>query len=246
MQDWMIQVKGYAWTVTTPRGYQSFCPLGAALNVVGERWALLIVRDLMLGPRRYSDLLHGLGGVGTDILAARLRGLESAGVVKRTGHGRAQRYELTTSGQALRPVVLELSRWGVERLELPDDPSDVPLRIPLTALLVDPSPLPQDVNGIYEIRVGSEIVVFEVMDGNSRLAADMEPTTIIEMTPVGLRSLIMGVPTSRIAAAGDLYVEGDGQAASDLLETLASRDVLSILRRRFQTGAEGTLRREAI
>ena len=103
--------------------------MGAALNAVGDRWALLIVRDLMLGPRRYSDLLRGLGGIGTDILAARLRGLEDAGLVTRRRGDGAQSYELTTAGRALRPVLVELARWGADRLEFPDDPSEVPPRV---------------------------------------------------------------------------------------------------------------------
>ena len=71
---WIIQAKSATlWKVASPLAYQSFCPVGAALNVVGERWALLIVRDLFLGPRRYSELQTGLGGIGTDVLAARLR-----------------------------------------------------------------------------------------------------------------------------------------------------------------------------
>ena len=98
--------------MASPVGYQAFCPVGAALNVVGERWALLIVRDLFLGPRRYSELLKGLGGIPTDILAARLRTLQEQGVVRQVGEGRARGYELTESGQALGPVLRELGRWG--------------------------------------------------------------------------------------------------------------------------------------
>ena len=95
---WKIQVIA-AWTIQVKSGilqewllrsaYQTFCPVGAALNVVGERWALLIVRDLFLGPRRYSELLKGLGGIPTDILAARLRTLQEQGVVQ-TGRERAR------------------------------------------------------------------------------------------------------------------------------------------------------------
>ena len=85
--------------MASPVGYQTFCPVGAALNVVGERWALLIVRDLFLGPRRYSELLRGLGGIPTDILAARLRTLRQEGIVRQVGEGRTQRYELTESGR---------------------------------------------------------------------------------------------------------------------------------------------------
>src|SRR6185312_2383854 len=119
--------------MAAPVDYQSFCPAGAALNVIGERWALLIVRDLLLGPRRYSDLLSGLGGVGTDILAARLRTLQEHGIVQQVGEGRGRRYELTASGQELRPVLREQSRWGADRLRLPADPSQMPVRVPLTS-----------------------------------------------------------------------------------------------------------------
>ena len=129
--------------MASPIGYQTFCPVGSALNVVGERWALLIVRDLLLGPRRYSELLSGVGGIGTDILAARLRTLQEHGVVRQVGRGRAQRYELTESGQALRPVLTELARWGAERLRLPADPSQIPPRVPLTSMLVGATAIPR-------------------------------------------------------------------------------------------------------
>src|SRR5262249_16850361 len=133
--DYPSQV-GTLRDVASPVGYQTFCPVGAALNVVGERWALLIVRDLFLGPRRYSELLKGVGGIPTDILAARLRTLQEQGIVRQVGTGRAQRYELTESGQALGPVLRELGRWGADRLRLPDDPAEIPTRVPLTSLLL--------------------------------------------------------------------------------------------------------------
>src|SRR6266581_2420539 len=149
---WTIQVKsGTLWDMASPIGYQTFCPVGAALNVVGERWALLIVRDLLLGPRRYSELLTGLGGIGTDILAARLRTLQEHGIVRHVGEGRAQRYELTDSGKALRSVLTELGRWGAHRLRLPANPSQVPPRVPLPSLLVGATAVPRQANGLYEV-----------------------------------------------------------------------------------------------
>ena len=90
LATWIIQVNPVMLRrVASPVGYQSFCLVGAALNVVGERWALLVVRDLLLGPRRYSDLLAGLGGIGTDILAARLRALQDHGIGDRPAKGAA-------------------------------------------------------------------------------------------------------------------------------------------------------------
>src|SRR6478672_12778602 len=111
--------------MAAPVSYQTFCPVGAALNVVGERWALLIVRDLFLGPRRYSELQKGLGGIPTDILAARLRTLREQGIVRQVGKGRAERYELTDSGEELRPVLAALAGWGADRVRLPHDPSQI-------------------------------------------------------------------------------------------------------------------------
>ena len=218
--------------MASPRGYQPFCPVGAALNAVGDRWALLVVRDLMLGPRRFSELLEGLGGVSTDILTARLRQLEEAGVVCRTGRGRAQRYELTDSGTALRPVLIELSRWGAERLRFPEDLSDIPPRVPLTALLLGASTLPAAANGTFEIRVGEEAVIVEVGHGELAVVPDAQPATTIELTVAGLRGLVAGLRLSRIAATGDVAIHGDRQAGRALLDTLTGPDLLSGLRRR--------------
>lgn len=214
----------------SPVGYQSFCPVGAALNVVGERWALLVVRDLLLGPRRYSELLNGLGGIGTDILAARLRTLQEHGIVRQVGEGRAQRYELTDSGRALRPVLTELARWGADRLRLPADPSRIPVRVPLTSLLVGASGLPRQANGAYEVRVGDEAVRVDVAGGQVEIAPDGEPTTTIELTRPGLRALVLGASASEIEEAGDLAVHGNRRRAHALLDALAGPPLLAGLR----------------
>ena len=183
--------------MAAPVGYQTFCPVGAALNVVGERWTLLIVRDLFLGPRRYSELLKGLGGIPTDILAARLRTLQEEGIVRQVGTGRAQRYELTESGQALGPVLRELGRWGADRLVLPADPSEIPTRVPLTSLLLGGAPYPRQANGGYEVRIAEETVRVEVDAGQIHAAPDSEPDTTIDLTRPGMRALILGAQRHR-------------------------------------------------
>lgn len=101
------------------RSYQHYCAIGRSLDVVGDRWNLLIVRELCGGARRYSDLFADLPGISTDVLAARLRDLESDGVVARRRMGprnNAAVYQLTERGQALRPVLAALSDWGTVRL----------------------------------------------------------------------------------------------------------------------------------
>jgi DNA-binding HxlR family transcriptional regulator len=223
--------------VASPVGYQTFCPVGAALNVVGERWALLIVRDLFLGPRRYSELLKGLGGIPTDILATRLRTLQEQGIVRRVGTGRAQRYELTESGQALGPVLKELGRWGADRLELPADPSQIPTRVPLTSLLLGGAPYPRQANGEYEVRVEDETVRVEVDAGQIQAAPGSEPDTTIDLTRAGMRALILGARASEIEEAGDLSINGNRRHAHALLNTLTGPPRLASLREQLEADA---------
>ncbi|WP_299577569.1 helix-turn-helix domain-containing protein [uncultured Williamsia sp.] len=101
------------------RSYQHHCAVSRALDVVGDRWSLLIVRELCGGPRRYSDLFADLPGISTDMLATRLRELEARGVVRRrdgeSGSRRAA-YELTSDGEDLRPILGALAQWGVRHL----------------------------------------------------------------------------------------------------------------------------------
>ena len=101
------------------RTYGQFCGLARALDLVGERWALLVVRELLLGPRRFTDLLDGLPGVSTNVLATRLRQLERAGLVRRDvlpPPAASAVYELTDHGRALEPAVAALGRWGAASL----------------------------------------------------------------------------------------------------------------------------------
>lgn len=209
------------WGMPAPRGYQPFCPLGAALNAVGDRWALLIVRDLMLGPRRFSELTAGLGGISTDILTARLRGLQDAGVVRRSGRGRQASYELTSSGRQLQPALLALARWGASRLRLPDDHAAVPARVILTALLLDPPPLPLEVAGCFELRVGTERAVFDIADSALTVDAAGPADAIITLDPGGLRALAMGASASQLEASQQVTIDGDNEAAHALLDALS-------------------------
>jgi DNA-binding HxlR family transcriptional regulator len=223
--------------MASPVGYQTFCPVGAALNVVGERWALLIVRDLILGPRRYSELQKGLGGIPTDILAARLRALQREGVVRQVGQGRAQRYELTEAGQALGPVLRELGRWGADRLELPADPAKIPTRVPLTSLLLGGAPYPRQANGAYEVRVAEETVRVEVDAGRIQAAPESEPDTSIELTRPGMRALILGARASEIEQSGELSIQGKRRRAHALLNALTGPVRLAALRPQLEAAA---------
>ena len=108
------------------RKFDQYCPVAHALSLVGERWSLLIVRELLHGPKRYTDLTHGLPGIGTNILAARLRDLEESGVVqKRTLPPPAAStvYELTEYGAGLKEALYALARWGARTIG-PPGPDD--------------------------------------------------------------------------------------------------------------------------
>jgi len=101
------------------RSYAQLCGIATALDVIGDRWTLLVVRDLLLGALRFGDLAEGLPGIGTNTLAARLKHLESTGVVHRRLLPLPERgtvYELTTYGRELEPILLGLGRWGTKSM----------------------------------------------------------------------------------------------------------------------------------
>jgi DNA-binding HxlR family transcriptional regulator len=102
--------------------YDQYCPIACALGLVGERWTLLVVRELMQGPKRYTDLAAELPGIGTNILAARLKELEAAGLVEKhklPPPAASTVYELTAAGRNLRPVLHELARFGAKLMGPP-------------------------------------------------------------------------------------------------------------------------------
>ncbi len=204
------------------RSYRQFCPAARALDIVGERWTLLVVRDLLHGPKRYTDLQAGLPGVGPNVLAARLRSLEQAGLVekKRLPPPAASTvYSLTELGEGLRPVVASLFEWGLQLLDAPSKHDAVKASYWLPALeaAAQPDALGPDVDDQYEFRVGGEVVAAAVRGGELRTwdgpaeRPDVVVTTDHE-TFAGLgRATVL--PADAIAA-GRLRVEGDPQAAA--------------------------------
>jgi DNA-binding HxlR family transcriptional regulator len=211
--------------------------MASALDVIGDRWALLIVRDLILGARRFTELAASLPGIGTDILTARLRGLQDADIVRRRGSGRQQRYQLTARGHALRPVLAELGRWGAVLLSPPASPDQVAARTGLTTLFLDPRPAPADLAGVFDIGCDGETARVEVRDQEITLVpADGDPadpaTTVIELTRTGLLGVLAGAATQDLIARGDLAIRGDQPAGAVLIAALANPGVLAALTQR--------------
>jgi DNA-binding HxlR family transcriptional regulator len=184
--------------------YHQYCPVAHALDLIGDRWALLIVRELMLGQRRYTDLADALPGIGTNILAGRLRHLEGAGVVRRTKlppPAAVTVYELTTEGRALDDVLRSLAQWGGRTMGSPAAGDCWSMYAVHMRFRPDAA-----VDGIYELRfAGAEVMSLEVRDGTLTTVHGeaSEPTLVLEVEPETLHALIEGVETPESALAGD-------------------------------------------
>jgi DNA-binding HxlR family transcriptional regulator len=210
------------------RSYGQFCAIARALDVVGDRWSLLIARELLFrGACRYTDLLHGLPGIATNLLGERLRALEQAGVVYREDAPppiATTLYHLTERGQALRPVIVELARWGVPLMANPADSDAFRsywLAYPVTLYFGEH---PGDGSHIsIEARIGDESMTIETVDGrlNIRPGTAKDPELILRGNP----QLIVGTLTGKLplaqAEARGLTYEGN-PVALDRLHTRAA------------------------
>ena len=182
--------------------YDAYCPVAHALGLVGERWSLLVVLELMHGPKRYTDLTESLPGIGTNILASRLRDLEAHGlVVKRTlpPPAASRVYELTEYGQALRPVIRELALWGARSLGPPTDEDELfPgwLANALDAVLAQLAP-----PGRFQFRVGDEVA--SLVDGEAMPGAIEEPDVVVEGDPEGMYHMFVHNRLDLVSVQGD-------------------------------------------
>jgi DNA-binding HxlR family transcriptional regulator len=148
------------------RTYGDPCGIARALDLIGERWALLVVRELLLGPKRFTDLRAGLPHVGPDMLAQRLRELEQVGVLRRgklPPPAGARVYELTDWGRELEPVVLALGRWG-SQAPFPPEQADLGTDALIIALktLFDPERARALRGSTFELRLGEDVFALRV------------------------------------------------------------------------------------
>lgn len=193
--------------------FEQYCPVAHALELVGERWSLLIVRELLKGPKRYTDLADALPRIGTNVLAARLKELEACElIVKRRlpPPTPAQVYELTSYGVGLRPIVRELARWGLHSLPAPrDDENLAPGWLP-DALETFFAPVAPD--GSFEFRIGDEVAA--LVDGEV-VAGSVEPDVLVEANPRAFYYLFVERRWDGID------VEGDRELLEQLLDAAA-------------------------
>ncbi|HWU60049.1 MAG TPA: helix-turn-helix domain-containing protein [Microbacteriaceae bacterium] len=211
----------------TNQHYGQFCGLARAAEIVGQRWTLLILRDLSVGQRRYSDLAAGLPGIPTNTLASRLKELEEEGLVRRiapSGADRAVVYGLTPRGEELEPALDALSRWGAGGMRAPRDGEIVTTASIVAALKVAAGDgvVPKDWNTTYTVRVGDVDTHVVMRDGAITVgpgAAEV-PDLVITAGPQ-IRDVLAGeldAPTA--VATGAVQLEGDASLFARFAETM--------------------------
>jgi DNA-binding HxlR family transcriptional regulator/putative sterol carrier protein len=224
----MSQSKTVRTQKASARRYAQYCPVARALDVLGERWTLLIVRNLMMGPQRYTDLREALPGVATDLLTARLRTLEEAGYVERRQLPRPASvtvYELTEAAQRLRLVVLELGRIGLARLGPPSDDEIVGADALVLSLRASFRPeIAGDADESYQLELDGERYVVEVHPGWAETApgSAADPALTLVTSARRFAELISGAIDAKTAlSAGDLRIDGSQRALGRFLATFA-------------------------
>jgi DNA-binding HxlR family transcriptional regulator len=195
------------------KSYEQYCPIAHALDLVGERWSLLVVRELLHdGPLRYSDLHARLDGCGTNILAARLKALEQGGVVRRRRldpPAASWVYELTEYGAGLRDVLHVLAHWGARSLRPPSATGDLQAGWLHGALRIA---LPKSIPGTIEFRIGNErasVVGDDIVGGPIE-----SPDAVVSGDPPGFYCLLVERDTSKVS------IEGDAGVVRAMLEAL--------------------------
>jgi len=169
------------------RKFDQYCPVAHALSLVGERWSLLIVRELLHGPKRYTDLTNGLPGIGTNILAARLKDLEACGIVqKRTLPPPAAStvYELTEYGAGLREALYALARWGARTIGPPGPDDDLYPEWGLNALpALFNAEAARDLTETYVLVVDGDAFTARVVNGSldASVGAAEDADVVVEM-----------------------------------------------------------------
>jgi DNA-binding HxlR family transcriptional regulator len=199
----------------TDRSYGQYCGLAYALDLVGERWALLIVRDLLLGPRRFTDLHRGLPGIPSNVLSARLKELEQNGIVVRRvlpRPGSGVVYDLTDYGRELEDVVLRLGLWGARSLGDPQSGETITPAALVVALRASfQTRAARKLRAGYELRVGDAVVHARVRDGRVETGEGPLPDADVVLATDGtLRRVMTGELTlDEAVATGGVTVGGD-------------------------------------
>jgi DNA-binding HxlR family transcriptional regulator len=205
------------------RSYRQYCAVAKALDVIGDRWTLLIVRELLLrGPCRYTDLQDGLPGIATNLLADRLRGLEDNGIVRREAAPppvATTLFHLTPRGEQLRPALVELGRWGAPLMRRTSDDEAFRshwLSLPTELFLADREPDRPPIT--IEVRTDGEPMLIETADGevHARGGSSEDPDAALAGPPPLIVGVLSGHLDLAAARARGLEFEGDPKALDRL------------------------------
>jgi DNA-binding HxlR family transcriptional regulator/putative sterol carrier protein len=214
--------------------YQQYCALARALDVAGDRWTLLIVRELAPGPRRFTDLLDGLPGISRKLLTDRLRALESHGIVGRRElppPAARQVYELTNDGRDLAHAMAPLIAWGARRIGERKPTESFRPRWPAVAMagLADREAA-KGVSETYQYLVGKSAFYFTIDDGSIRLhdGRAQDPAATVTTDDETWADIASGkISTSSATAAGAMSVAGDPQAYKRLRKIFSRHQMLA-------------------
>lgn len=224
---------------TGKRSYEQLCAVALALDVVGERWTLLLVRELLFGPRRFGELLEALSGIGPNLLSARLKSLGDEGIVRRVSlrgsrHWSARPedgpasgasgvgYELTEEGRALEPVLLGLARWELGRVPAESADPSIQVRPEWSILAWQARFEPATSSGIsevYQIDSATRSFRLHVHDAALEITAARDPAAAVVLTadPRVLGRLGLGeISLEAAVAAGEVRVQGSPFAVARL------------------------------
>jgi DNA-binding HxlR family transcriptional regulator len=217
----------------TRRHYGQACSVAGALDRIGERWSLLIVRELLLGPLRFSDLARAVGGAPTDVLTKRLRDLERDGIVTRREldpPASAFAYELTELGRELERPLLELGRWGLNFYEASDVEDLQPSWLPNSLRVV----LQPPADAAVRVQLRSEGHSFRLEIAGGRIEAERGEAAAPDLTIVGPPRAILGALVVGEEAAGEVEISGD----REVFEALRT---MVVLPERLREGARAVL-----
>jgi DNA-binding HxlR family transcriptional regulator len=207
------------------RSYGEACRLAYALDLVGERWALLVVRELLLGPKRFTDLRVGLPHASPNILSERLRELEQTGVVHRRKlppPAASQVYELTAWGRELEPVVTQLGVWGARSPVPPEHREIGPDSIVLALRSLFDTEAAGELEASYELLIGEDRYRVDISCGELTLGrSELEgPASRIEVDEAGTLAAVLAgqLPLDEALASGGLKIEGSKKDARRFLK----------------------------
>jgi DNA-binding HxlR family transcriptional regulator len=211
------------------RSYEQYCAVAKALDLIGERWTLLVLRDLVhLGPRRFSDLRDGLPGIGANLLTQRLRRLEREGLIQRRrlpSPARGVVYELTDLGSALEPTIIELGRWGgrfmgERQAQEAFLPSGHISAIRATFRGEDA----RGIKRVYEFRIEGERFHIDIDDGavSARLGEAVKPDLVIETdVPTSIDLMLRRVAPANALRSGSVTIDGSATELRRCIDLLA-------------------------